>query len=86
MATNVNGATDALSMGPSAGYILATLAIYFIKSIALCLMMSMFLAAVSSSLHVHIYVVIIISCYLWIKFNMKMPKFLTVGTVDFFFI
>jgi len=46
--------------------------------------MSMFLAAVSSSLHVHIYVVIIISCYLWIKFNMKMPKFLTVGTVNFF--
>ena len=78
MSTNVNGATGALSMGPSAGYILATFAIYFFNSVALCLVMSTFLATASSSLDVHISVVTIITSYLWIKFNMKIPKFLTI--------
>jgi hypothetical protein len=64
----VNGATDALSIGPSAGY---TLIFVFVHVLLL------FTAYVSSDTHMDIHVVTYITMVSWIKLKLKMPISLT---------
>jgi hypothetical protein len=59
----VNGATDALSIGPSTGY---TLVVVFGHILRLCT------AYVSSDTHIHIHVVTCITMIFWIKLKLKM--------------
>jgi hypothetical protein len=67
----VNGATDALNIGPSVGYSLFFIFVHVIL---------LFTAAVSSYAHMHISVITFIVLYFFIKLIMKMPKFLTFTT------
>jgi hypothetical protein len=62
--SRVNGATDALSIGPSAGYNL------FFAFVDILLL---FTAYVSSDTHMHIHVVTYITMIFWIKLKQKMP-------------
>ena len=80
MLTRVNGATGALSTGPSAGYTSNLIIFKFNKVFVLLNMISMFIIVATSSSHVHIFVVTNLLLILWIKFNMKIPKFLTLLT------
>jgi hypothetical protein len=66
--SHVNGATDALSIGPSARY---TLFFIFVHVSLL------FTAYASSYTHMHIHVITYIALFFWIKLKLKMPKFLT---------
>jgi hypothetical protein len=68
--SRVNGATDALSIGPSAGY---TLFFVFVHVSLL------FTAYASSYTHMHIHVITYIALFFWIKLKLKMPNFLTLG-------
>jgi hypothetical protein len=70
--SRVNGATDALSIGPSAGY---TLFFVFVHVSLL------FTAYASSYTHMHIHVITYIVLFFWIKLKQKMPNFLTNLTV-----
>jgi hypothetical protein len=64
----VNGATDALSIGPSAGYFLISILVH----------VSFMLAAyASSNTHMHIHVTTYITLIFWIKLKMIMHNFLT---------
>jgi hypothetical protein len=67
--SRVNGATNALSIGPSAGY---TMFFVFVHISLL------FTAYASSYTHMHIHVITYITLFFWIKLKLKMPKFLTV--------
>ena len=60
--SRVNGATDALSIGPSAGY---TLFLVFMHILLL------FTAYVSSDTPMHIHVVTYITVIFWIKLKLK---------------
>ena len=60
----VNGATDALSIGPSAGYNLFFVFVHILL---------LFTAYVSSDTHMHIHVVTYITMVFWIKLKLKMP-------------
>jgi hypothetical protein len=60
--SSVNGATDALSIGPSAGY---TLSLIFVHILLL------FTAYVSSDTHMYIHVVTYITVIFWIKLKPK---------------
>jgi hypothetical protein len=66
--SHVNGATGALSIGPSMGY---TLFFVFVHILLL------FTAYVSCDTHMHIYVVTYITLVFWIKLKLKMPNCLT---------
>lgn len=66
--SRVNGATGALSIGPSAGY---TLFFVFVHVSLL------FTAYASSYTHMHIHVITYIALFFWIKLKLKMPNFLT---------
>jgi hypothetical protein len=66
--SRVNGATGALSIGPSAGY---TLFFVFVHVSLL------FTAYASSYTHMHIHVITYIALIFWIKLKLKMPNFLT---------
>jgi hypothetical protein len=66
----VNGATNALSIGPSAGY---TLFFVFVHILLL------FTAYVSDT-HMHIHVITYITLVLWIKLKLIIPNSLTSGT------
>jgi hypothetical protein len=61
--SHVNGATDALIIGPSAGY---TLFFVFVHILLL------FTSYVSSDAHMHIHVVTYITLVFWIKLKLKM--------------
>jgi hypothetical protein len=61
--SRVNGATDALSIVPSIGYIL------FLVIVQVLLL---FTAYVSSDTHMHIYVVTYVTLVCWIKLKLKM--------------
>jgi hypothetical protein len=61
--SRVNGATDALSIGPSAGHILFLVIVHILL---------LFTAYVSSDTHIHIHVVIYITLVFWIKLKLKM--------------
>lgn len=81
--TRGNGATNALSMGPFAGYNFIS---EFVKFNLILLIISMFILhvlynVVSSRVsHMHIYVITNMLLFFWIKFNMKMSKLLTLIT------
>ena len=69
----VNGATNALSIGPSAGYILFSVIVHVLL---------LFTAYVSSDTHMHIPVVTYIIVIFWIKLKLKMPISLTIQKPD----
>jgi hypothetical protein len=71
--SRVNGATDALSIGPSAGYNL-----FFVFMHILLL----FTAYVSSDTHIHIHVITYITVIFWIKLKLKIPISLTIQKPD----
>ena len=81
-----SGATGALSMGPSAGYISILKLVKFNLFSAMISMMfiNIFVANLSSSkiTHVHIFVIRNLLIFFWINFNMKLPKFLTIQKPD----
>jgi hypothetical protein len=62
--SRVNGATDALSISPSAGYILLLVIVYVLL---------LFTPYVSSDTHMHIHVVTNITLVILIKLKLKMP-------------
>jgi hypothetical protein len=66
--SRVNGATGALSIGPSAGYTL----FFVFMHVSL-----LFTAYASSYTHMHIHVITYIALIIWIKLKLKMPNFLT---------
>jgi hypothetical protein len=69
----VNGATDALSIGPSVGY---TLFLVFIHILLL------FTAYVSSDTHMHVHVITCITMVFWIKLKLKIPISPTIQKPD----
>jgi hypothetical protein len=81
-----SGATGALSMGPSAGYMSILKLVKFNLFFTMISMMfiNIFAANLSSSkiTHVHIFVITIFLLFFWINFNMKLPKFLTIQKPD----
>ena len=76
--SGANGASDALGMGPSAGYTLNSLiTILCVLTVSIC-MSYLHAVAFVSDIHMHIYVVTnLLMFYFWIKLTMKMPNFLT---------
>jgi hypothetical protein len=71
--SRVNGAIDALSIGPSAGY---TLFLVFVHILLL------FTAYVSSDTRMHIYAVTYITVIFWIKLKLKMSICPTIQKPD----
>jgi hypothetical protein len=69
----VNGATDVLSIGPSAGY---TLFLVFVHILLL------FTTYMSNDTHMHIHVITYITVVFWIKLKLKMPISLTIQKTD----
>ena len=76
--SGANGASDALGMGPSAGYtLISVITALCVLTVSIC-MSYLYAVAFVSDIHIHIYVVTnLLMFYLWIKLTMKMPKFLT---------
>jgi hypothetical protein len=62
--SRVNGATDALSIGPSAGYTLFLVVVHILLQ---------FTVYVNSDTHMHIYGVTYITLIFWIKLKLKIP-------------
>ena len=79
MSTSVNRASDALSMGPSAGYsLISVITVFCIFTVSVS-MSSMHAVAFIRNIHMHIYVVTnLLMLYFCIKLIMKMSKFLTI--------
>jgi hypothetical protein len=73
--SRVNGATDVLSIGPSAGYNMFFVFVYILL---------LFAAFVSSDTHMHIHVVTYITVIFWIKLKLKMPIYPTCSTLCFY--
>ena len=77
MSTSANGASDALGMGPSAGYNLNSMIIALcVLTVSICIS---YLHAVVfvSDIHIHIYVITnLLMFYFRIKLTMKMPNYL----------
>jgi hypothetical protein len=73
-------------MSPSARYISILELVNFnlIFAMMSMLFMNIFIGILSISkiTHVHIFVITILLLILWINFNMKMPKFLTIQNPD----
>jgi hypothetical protein len=69
--SRVNGATDVLNIGPSAGY---TLFLIFMHILLLCT------AYVSSNTHMRIHVVTSIAVIFWIKLKLKITISLTISS------
>ena len=74
MLTSANGASDTLSMGPSAGYNLNSVFTAFcVLTVSIC-MSCLHVVAFVSDMHMHIYVVTnLLMLYFYIKLTMKMP-------------
>ena len=76
--SGANGASDALGMGPSAGYILSsvmTVLCVFTVSISISYL---HVVAFVRDIHMHVYVVMnLLMFYFWIKLIMKMPTYIT---------
>jgi hypothetical protein len=64
----VNGATDALNIGPPVGYTLFFVFVHFLL---------LFTAYVSSNTNMHIHVVTYVTMVFWIKLKLIMPNSLT---------
>ena len=71
--SRVNGATDALSIGPAIGYNLFFVFLHILL---------LFTAYVSSGTHIHIHVVTYLTVIFWIKLKLKIPIFLTIQKPD----
>ena len=80
--SSANGASDALGMGPSAGYCLIyVITVFYILTVSIS-MSSMHVVAFIRNIHMHIYVVTnLLMLYFYIKPIMKMPKFLAVASI-----
>ena len=76
--SGANGASDALGMGPSAGYnLISAITVLCAFTVFIC-MSSLHVVAFVRDIHMHIYAVTnLLLLYFWIKLIMKMPKFLT---------
>ena len=78
MSTSANRASDALGMGPSAGYILISV-ITVLAAIVFVYMLSLHAVMFIREIHMHIYAIMnVLMLFFWIKLIMKMPKFLTI--------
>ena len=79
MSTSVNGASDALDMGPSAGYILiSVITVFCVLTVSIC-MSYLHAVAFVRYIHMHIYIVTnLLMFYFRIKLTMKMPNYLTI--------
>ena len=79
MSTSANGPSNALGMGPSAGYnLISMITAFCILTVSIC-MSYLHAVAFVSDIHMHIYVVTnLLMFYFWIKLTMKMPNFLTI--------
>ena len=79
VSTSANGASNALGMGPSAGYNLNSVFTAFcVLTVSIC-MSYLHVVALVSDIHMHIYVVTnLLMFYFWIKLIMKMPNYLTI--------
>jgi hypothetical protein len=71
--SRVNGSTDALNIGPSAGYILFLVIMHVLL---------LFTTYVTSDTHMRIHVVTYIALVFWIKLNLKMPIYPTIQKPD----
>ena len=79
MSTSANGASDALGMGPSAGYNLNS--VITVLCVLTILISSSYLHAVAfvSDIHMHIYVVMnLLMFYFCIKLTIKMSNYITI--------
>jgi len=77
MSTSANGASDALGMGPSAGYSLIFV-ITVLTAIVFVCMSSLHAVVFIREIHMHIYAITnLLILFFWIKLIMKMYKFLT---------
>ena len=77
--SSANGASDALGMGPFAGYTLISLITVLCVLTVSFGMSYLHAVAFVSDIHIHIYVVTkLLMFYFWIKLTMKMPNFLTI--------
>ena len=79
MSTNANGASDALGMGPSAGYsLISMITVLYVLTVSISISY-MHAVAFVRDIHMHIYVVIkLLMFYFWIKLIMKMPNYLKI--------
>ena len=79
ISTSANGASDALGMGPSAGYSLIFLiTVICAFTVSIC-MSPLHAVAFVRDIHMHIYVVTnLLMLFFWIKLIMKMPKSLII--------
>jgi hypothetical protein len=75
--SRVNGSTDALSIGPSAGYFLFSILVH---------VSFLFTTYATSGTHMHIHVVTYIKLVFWIKLKLIMPNFLIVSSSIIFII
>jgi hypothetical protein len=66
--SRVNGSTNALSIGPSVGYILFLVIVHVLM---------LFTAYASIHTHMHMHAVTYITLIFWIKLKQKMPNSLT---------
>ena len=76
--SGANGASDALGMGPSAGYTLnSVITVLCVLTVSISISY-LHVVAFVSDIHMHIYVVTnLLMFYFWIKLTMKMPNYLT---------
>ena len=80
--SGANGTSDALGMGPSAGYTINSLITVLCVLTILIGMSYLNAVAFVSDIHIHIYVVTnLLMFYFWIKLTMKMPNYLTERTL-----
>ena len=77
--SGANGASNALGMGPSAGYsLISVITVFCILTVSICMSYQHAVAFVRN-IHMHIYVVTnLLMLYFWIKLTMKIPNYLTI--------
>ena len=81
--SGANGASDALGMGPSAGYTLNSLiTVLCVLTVSIGMSYLHAVAFVSDiHIHIHIYIYVVTNLlmfYFWIKLTIKIPNFLTI--------
>ena len=77
--SSANGASDALGMGPSAGYsLISVITVFCAFTVSIC-MSCLHVMVFVSDIQMHIYVVTnLLTFYFWIKLTMKMSNYLTI--------
>ena len=83
MSTSTNGASDALGMGPYAGYnLISVIIVLCVFTVFIC-MSSLHVVAFVRDIRMHIYAVTnLLMLYFWIKLTMKMHNYLTIQKLD----